>query len=54
MSLHVLDNLRLQQASSLAHFDVFWVVGVISFVLVFLVMFVKPSAVENGADVGAE
>ena len=49
MSLHVLDNLRLQQASSLAHFDVFWVVGVISFVLVFLVMFVKPSAVENGA-----
>jgi DHA2 family multidrug resistance protein len=54
MSLQVLDNLRLQQASSLAYFDVFWVVGVISFVLVFLVLFMKPSAAEKGAHVGAE
>jgi MFS transporter, DHA2 family, multidrug resistance protein len=54
MSLQVLDNLRLQQASSLAYFDVFWVVGVISFVLVFLVLLMKPSAAEKGAHVGAE
>ncbi len=54
MNLQLLDTLRLQQASSLAYFDVFWVVGVISFVLVFLVLFMKPSAAEKGAHVGAE
>ncbi len=54
MSLQVLENLRLQQASSLAYFDVFWVVGMISFVLVFLVFFMKPSAAEKGAHIGAE
>ena len=54
MSLQVLDNLRLQQASSLAYFDVFWVTGVISFALVFLVLLMKRSVAEKGAHVGAE
>jgi DHA2 family multidrug resistance protein len=54
MSLQLLENLRLQQASALAYFDVFWVVGVISFMLVFLVLLMKRSVAERGAHVGAE
>ena len=49
MSWQVLDNLRLQQASSLAYFDVFWLFGVISFALVFLVLLMKRSVAEKGA-----
>ncbi len=54
MSLQVLENLRLQQASSLAYFDVFWVTGVISFALVFLVLLMKRSVAEKGAQIGGE
>jgi len=54
MSLQVLDDLRTQQASSLAYFDVFWVVGMISFALVFLVLLMKRSVAEKGAVVGGE
>jgi MFS transporter, DHA2 family, multidrug resistance protein len=54
MSLQALEDLRLQQASSLAYFDVFWVVGMISFVLVFLVFLMKRSVAEKGAHVGGE
>ncbi len=54
MSWQVLDDLRLQQASSLAYFDVFWVFGVVSFGLVFLVFLMKRSVAEKGAHVGAE
>jgi DHA2 family multidrug resistance protein len=54
MSVQILENLRLQQAGSLAYFDVFWVTGVISFTLVFLVLLMKRSVPEKGAHVGAE
>jgi DHA2 family multidrug resistance protein len=54
MSLQVLFDLREQQASSLAYFDVFWVTGVISFALVFLVLLMKRSVAEKGAAIGAE
>ena len=54
MSWKVLDDLRLQQASSLAYFDVFWFFGVVSFGLVFLVFLMKRSVAEKGAHVGAE
>jgi len=54
MSLQVLFDLREQQASSLAYFDVFWVTGVISFALVFLVLLMKRSVAEKGAVVGGE
>jgi DHA2 family multidrug resistance protein len=53
-SIQILENLRLQQAGSLAYFDVFWVTGVISFALVFLVLLMKRSVPEKGAHVGAE
>jgi MFS transporter, DHA2 family, multidrug resistance protein len=54
MSWQMLQDLREQQASSLAYFDVFWVVGFMSFALVFLVLFMKRSVAEKGAPVGGE
>jgi DHA2 family multidrug resistance protein len=54
MSWQVLDDLRLQQASSLAYFDVFWFFAVLSAGLVFLVLLMKRSVAEKGASVGAE
>jgi MFS transporter, DHA2 family, multidrug resistance protein len=54
MSLQTIANLRQQQASSLAFFDVFWALGVISFGLVFLVFFMRRSVAEKGANIHAE
>ena len=53
-SVNVLDNLRQQQAASLAYFDVFWVCAVLGVLLVFLVLLMKRSVAEKGAHVGAE
>ena len=44
-----LENLRQQQASSLAYFDVFWMVAVLTFAVAFLVLFMKRSVAEKGA-----
>ena len=49
-----LENLRQQQAASLAYFDVFWVSAVLGVTLVFLVLLMKRSVAEKGAHVGAE
>src|SRR5208337_3851121 len=38
MALQALDNLRQQQATSLAYFDVFWLAGVLGLALVPLVL----------------
>lgn len=54
MALQALDNLRQQQASSLAYFDVFWVAAVAAIVLVPLVFFMKRSVAEKGAHIAAE
>jgi DHA2 family multidrug resistance protein len=54
MALQALDNLRQQQASSLAYFDVFWVAAVLGGALVFLVLLMKRSVAEKGAHIGAE
>ncbi len=54
MALQAIANLRQQQASSLAFFDVFWALSVISFGLVFLVFFMKRSVAEQGAHVHAD
>ena len=54
MAVQALDNLRQQQAASLAYFDVFWVCAVVATVLVFLVLLMKRSVAERGAHVGAE
>jgi len=57
-SLHLgvqsLDDLRQQQAASLAYFDVFWLGAVLSLALVFLVLLMKRSVAEKGEHIGAE
>src|SRR5262249_46893442 len=54
MAVQALENLRQQQAASLAYFDVFWVWAVLGVALVFLVPLMKRSVAEKGAHVGAE
>jgi DHA2 family multidrug resistance protein len=54
MAVQVLEDLRQQQAASLAYFDVFWVAAVLGVCLVFLVLLMKRSVAEKGAPVGAE
>jgi MFS transporter, DHA2 family, multidrug resistance protein len=53
-ALQLLDNLRQQQASGLAYFDVFWLCAVLGIGLVLLVFLMKRSVAEKGAHVGAE
>jgi MFS transporter, DHA2 family, multidrug resistance protein len=53
-AVQVLDNLRQQQAESLAYFDVFWVAAVLGVVLAFLVLLMKRSVAEKGAHAAAE
>jgi len=54
MALQALANLREQQASSLAYFDVFWVAAVVVLALVFAVLLMKRSVAEKGARIGSE
>jgi len=54
MSLQALENLRQQQAVSLAYFDDFWLFAVLSIALVPLVLLMKRTVVEKGAHIGAE
>jgi DHA2 family multidrug resistance protein len=54
MALQALANLREQQASSLAYFDVFWVLAVVMVALVFAVLLMKRSVAEKGAHIGSE
>jgi len=54
MTLQVLANLRLQQAASLAYFDVFYLCAALGACLVVLVLLMKRSVAEKGAHVGAE
>jgi DHA2 family multidrug resistance protein len=49
-----LENVRQQQASSLAYFDVFWMIAVLTFAVAFLVLFMKRSVAEKGAHAGPE
>jgi MFS transporter, DHA2 family, multidrug resistance protein len=54
LALASLSRLRAQQASSLAYFDVFWVLAVIMVALVFVVPLMKRSVAEKGAHIGSE
>jgi len=54
MTLQVLSQVRQQQASSLAYFDVFWVSAAVGIVLILLVLLMRRSLAEKGAHVGAE
>jgi DHA2 family multidrug resistance protein len=53
-AVQALDNLRQQQAASLAYFDVFWLCAVLGVALVPLVLLMKRSVAEKGAHIGAE
>ena len=44
-----LENMRQQQASSLAYLDCFWMFAVLTFALVFVALFMKRSVAEKGA-----
>jgi MFS transporter, DHA2 family, multidrug resistance protein len=54
MALQALEEVRTQQAASLAYFDIFWVGAVLGVGLVFLVPFLKRAVAEKGAHVAAE
>ena len=53
-AVQALENLRQQQAESLAWFDVFWVAAVLGVALALLVLLMKRSVAEKGAHVSAE
>jgi len=54
LAWQALANLREQQASALAYFDVFWLLAAVMLVLVPVVLLMKRSVAEKGARVGAE
>jgi MFS transporter, DHA2 family, multidrug resistance protein len=54
LTLQALDNLRQQQALSLAYFDVFWASAAVGVVLIFLVILMRRSVAEKGAHLAAE
>ena len=54
LAWQALENLRQQQASALAYFDVFWLLAAVALVLVAVVLLMKRSVAEKGARVGVE
>jgi DHA2 family multidrug resistance protein len=54
LSIQALDDLRQQQAASLAYFDVFWLCAVLALALVVLVPLMKRSVAEKGEHIGGE
>ncbi len=54
MAWRRLEKMRLEQASSLAYFDCFFLFGVLAAGLVFLVLFMKRSVAEKGAHLAPE
>ena len=54
VALQSLANLREQQSSSLAYFDVFFIFAVVAVALIVLVFFMKPSVTVKDAHLAAE
>jgi MFS transporter, DHA2 family, multidrug resistance protein len=54
MALQSLANLREQQSSALAYFDIFFIFAVVAVALVGLVFFMKRSVAAKGAHLAAE
>ncbi|MGA8170907.1 MAG: DHA2 family efflux MFS transporter permease subunit [Methylocystis sp.] len=54
LAWQALENLRQQQASSLAYFDCFWVFAILMLVLAPVVLLMKRSVAEKGARIGGE
>ena len=54
LAWQALENLRQQQAASLAYFDVFLVLAAMTLALVPVVLLMKRSVAEKGAHIGSE
>jgi DHA2 family multidrug resistance protein len=54
LAWQALENLRQQQASALAYFDVFWLLAAVTLLLVPVVLLMKRSVAEKGAHVAHE
>ena len=54
MALQSLEDLREQQATSLAHFDAFLIFTAVAVLLAFLVLLMKRSVAEKGPHLAAE
>jgi MFS transporter, DHA2 family, multidrug resistance protein len=54
LAWQALENLRQQQASSLAYFDVFLILAVVTLALVPVVLLMKRSVAEKGTRIGGE
>jgi DHA2 family multidrug resistance protein len=54
LAWQALENLRQQQASSLAYFDVFLILAVVTLALTPIVLLMKRSVAEKGAHIGHE
>jgi MFS transporter, DHA2 family, multidrug resistance protein len=53
LAWQALENLREQQSSALAYFDCFWLFAALMFTLLIVVLLMKRSVAEKGAQVGA-
>jgi DHA2 family multidrug resistance protein len=49
-----LENLRQQQASSLAYFDSFWMMAVLTLAVAFFLLLMKRSVAEKGTHTASE
>ena len=54
LAWQALENLRQQQASSLAYFDCFWLFTVVMLVVTFVIFFMKRSVAEKDTRIGGE
>ena len=54
LAWQALENLRQQQASSLAYFDTFWMMAVLTFAAAFSVLLMKRSVAEKGGHASLE
>ncbi len=54
LAWQALENLRQQQASSLAYFDVFLLLAMVTLVLLPVLLLMKRSMAEKGAHIGHE
>ena len=54
LAWQTLENLRQQQASSLAYFDVFLLLAVVTLAPLLAVLLMKRSVAEKGAHIGHE
>jgi DHA2 family multidrug resistance protein len=54
LTWQTLEDLRYQQAASMAYFDVFWLFAVLALALILLVPFMKRSVAEKGAHLAAD